>query len=140
MSIVQADLAEAHVLDLFAGSGALGLEALSRGARHATLVEISARSLGTLRENIDALGAGDACTVHRGDALRFIAKLDAGQFDLAFVDPPYRLGLAEQVALRWLEQPFARRIGIEHEKAVTLPGEPDRRVYGDTVVSFFHSS
>jgi 16S rRNA (guanine966-N2)-methyltransferase len=139
MSIVHADLPDARVLDLFAGSGALGLEALSRGARAAEFVEIGPRSLAALRANIAALDADARCTVHRGDALRHAAKLPAAAFDVAFADPPYRLGLAEQVARLWLATPFATVLGIEHEKTVELPGATDRRGYGDTVVTFFRS-
>ena len=98
MSIVQPDLHDARVLDLFAGSGALGLEALSRGAREVAFVELSTRSLSSLRDNIRLLGADAETTVHRGDALKFTAKLAADDFDVAFADPPYRLGLAEQLA------------------------------------------
>src|SRR5687768_15169700 len=118
MSIILPDLPDARVLDLFAGSGALGLEALSRGARHAEFVEIGARSLAALRDNIKLVGAEAETTVHRGDAMQFLSKLGADAFDVAFADPPYRLGLAEQVAEQWLETPFARVLGIEHEKVV----------------------
>ena len=139
MSIVQADLPDARVLDLFAGSGALGLEALSRGARSADFVELNAKSLAALRANIALLDAGAACIVHRADVLRYIARLDADAFDVAFADPPYRLGLAGRVVERWMEVPFARVLGIEHEKGIELPASGDRRVYGDTVVTFFRS-
>jgi len=140
MSIVQPDLEDARVLDLFAGSGALGLEALSRGAREVEFVELSARSLSSLRDNIRLLGADAETIVHRGDALKFLAKLAADDFDVAFADPPYRLGLAEQLADIWLRTPFARVLGIEHEKSVSLPGSEDRRTYGDTVVTFYRTS
>ena len=140
MSIIQDDLPEARVLDLFAGSGALGLEALSRGASSATFVELASRSLVALRSNIETLGAGAQATVHRGDALTFVTRLAAGDFDVAFADPPYRLGLAERVARRWLEIPFARVLGIEHEKGVQLPDAFDCRRYGDTVVTFYRSA
>lgn len=137
MSIVQREVDDALVLDLFAGSGALGIEALSRGAREAHFVEIAPRSLAALRENLALVGAGDEARVHRADALRYIAQLEPGAFGVAFADPPYRLGLAEKVAAAWLERPFARVLGIEHEKTVQLPGENDRRVYGDTVLTFY---
>ena len=139
MSIVQPDLSNARVLDLFAGSGALGLEALSRGAREAQFVELGARSLAALRDNIRVVGAEAEATVHRGDALKFAARLPANAFDVAFADPPYRLGLAEQLAAQWLATPFARLLGIEHEKTVQLPGSVDRRVYGDSVVTFYRT-
>lgn len=137
MSIVMGDIPDATVLDLFAGSGALGLEALSRGARHATFVEVGGRSLAALRKNVAELGATDRVTIHRGDALRFVDRLEPGAYDLCFADPPYRMDLAIELAESWKKSRFARVIGIEHEKAVSLPGCEDRRVYGDTVVSFF---
>lgn len=139
MSILQEDLPDARVLDLFAGSGALGLEALSRGAASAEFVELASRSLSALRRNITELGADDATVVHRGDAVKFADKLPAGAFDVAFADPPYRLGLAEQIAAAWLVRPFASVIGIEHEKTVELPGDGDRRIYGDTVVTLYRT-
>jgi 16S rRNA (guanine966-N2)-methyltransferase len=139
MSIIQGDLVDARVLDLFAGSGALGLEALSRGARSATFVELASRSLAALRGNIDTLGATTRSTVHRGDALAFAGKLAAGEYDVAFADPPYRLGLADRIARLWLETPFARVLGIEHEKGIGLPDAVDVRAYGDTVVTFYRT-
>jgi 16S rRNA (guanine966-N2)-methyltransferase len=137
MSIVQSELPDARVLDLFAGSGALGIEALSRGARSAVFVEVAARSTRALQENLQLVGGEDRATVHRGDAVKFAAKLTAGEFDVAFADPPYRLGLAEAIAAVWMTTPFARVLGIEHEKAVRLAGSEDRRLYGDTVVTFY---
>lgn len=138
MSIVQPDLAGARVLDLFAGSGALGLEALSRGAASAVFVESAPKSFAALVENAKTLGAGDRAILHRADATKFAARLGAGEFDVAFADPPYRMGLAEGIAALWIATPFARIIGIEHERGVMLAGA-DRRTYGDTVVSFFRS-
>ena len=139
MSIVQPELSDARVLDLFAGSGALGLEALSRGAREAVFVELASRSVAALKSNIDVVGADAEAPVHRGDALKFAEGLAANEFDVAFADPPYRLGLAIQLAEQWLRTPFARLLGIEHEKSVRLPAPGDRRAYGDTVVTFYRA-
>lgn len=139
MSIVQNDLVGAAILDLFSGSGALGLEALSRGATHATFVESSAASLGALRANIARLDAGDVSSVQRMDALRFIATLGEHAFDVAFADPPYRKGLANSVAERWRERPFSRILGVEHEAAETMPGDGDTRHYGDTALTFYRA-
>ena len=138
MSIVLADLPDARVLDLFAGSGALGLEALSRGAASAVFVESAPRSFAALRENVEALGAGERAVLQRADAMKYVGRLAAGEFDVAFVDPPYRMGLAQRIAEAWQATPFARVIGIEHEREVELPGA-DRRIYGDTVVSFYRA-
>ncbi len=81
----------ARVLDLYAGTGSLGLEALSRGAAGATFVERSARALRSLQANIEAVGLGG--TVHGGDVAQFLA-VQEGTFDLVFVDPPYDDSLA----------------------------------------------
>jgi len=137
MSIVGPLLPGARVLDLFAGSGALGIEAVSRGAAAADLVEIAPASLRAIQANVDALGAGDAVRIHRKDALRFVDGLEAGAYDVAFADPPYDLGLATAVAERWLAVPFAGMLGIEHRRAERLPGDGDRRQYGQTAITFF---
>ncbi len=137
MSIVMPDLPGARVLDLFAGSGALGLEALSRGAEVAEFVELAPKSLRTLKENVDSLGAGDAAVIHRADALRFVASLEPHAFDVTFADPPYGLRLATRLAALWLEVPFATVLGIEHRVDEVLPGGGDRRKYGDTIVTIY---
>src|SRR5918997_3057205 len=139
MSIVQRHLPGAAVLDLYAGSGALGLEALSRGAASAVFVEIAPASLRALRDNIDALGAGEAATVRRADALRFAGSLPPHAFDVAFADPPYGHGAAARVAELWQATPFARVLGIEHRAGEPMPPGGDPRRYGGTVVTFYAS-
>ena len=137
MSILQNDLPDATVLDLFSGSGALGLEALSRGASHATFVESAAPSLLSLRTPLARLDAAAVPTVHRTDAMRFVAALSGLEFDVAFADPPYRKGLAAQVAARWRERAFSRILGVEHEAEESMPDGADTRRYGDTALSFY---
>jgi 16S rRNA (guanine966-N2)-methyltransferase len=140
MSIVGAWLPVARVVDLCAGSGALGIEAVSRGAASADLVETAPQSLKAIHENLALLGAGDAIRVHRLDALQFIAGLDAGAYDVAFADPPYDLGMAAAIAERWLEVPFAAILGVEHRRDETLPGDGERRRYGQTAITFYRRS
>ena len=137
MSIVGPLLPDARVLDLFAGSGALGIEAVSRGAAVADLVETAPASLRAIQSNIESLGAGDAVRIHRKDALRFVEGLEVGEYDVAFADPPYDLGLATALAERWLAVPFAGVLGIEHRRGEQLPGGGDRRQYGQTAITFF---
>jgi 16S rRNA (guanine966-N2)-methyltransferase len=137
LSIVNADVPGARVVDLFAGSGALGLEALSRGAAHVDFVELNPPSLRALGANIAKLGAEDGTTVRRGDALRFVDALAADAYDLAFADPPYAHDAAVRVAERWLVVPFARVLGVEHSSRVTLPAGGDTRIYGDTAITFY---
>lgn len=137
MSAMQMELPGARVLDLFAGSGALGLEALSRGAAHATFVERSPRALRALRENVRTLGAEDVCTIVRGDAMAFVERLDDLDYDLALADPPYGEGLAARLAERFGEMPFAHSLWIEHRVSEPIewpPGARSRR-YGDTLLT-----
>ena len=137
MSIVQPHLVDARVLDLFAGSGALGLEALSRGAASADFVENAPASIRAITANIETLGAGAVAHVHRADALRFLDALTEHAYDVAFADPPWRQGLAAQVAERWLATPFARVLGVEHERSETMPEGGEMRRYGDTAVTLY---
>lgn len=137
MSIVGPLLPEARVLDLCAGSGALGIEAVSRGAASADLIEIAPASLRAIQRNLELLDAGDSIRVHRVDALRFVEGLDAGAYDVAFADPPYDVGMAAAIAERWLAVPFASVLGIEHRRAERLPGDAERRQYGQTAITFY---
>jgi 16S rRNA (guanine966-N2)-methyltransferase len=137
MSIVNPWLPGAKVLDLFAGSGALGFEALSRGAALVDFVEIAPASLTALKANADSLDAGPAAVIHRADALRFVEQLGAHAYDVAFADPPYDHDQAAALAQHWLERPFAGVLGIEHRARETLPGSGDRRRYGNTAITFY---
>jgi 16S rRNA (guanine966-N2)-methyltransferase len=138
MSAVADFLPDARVLDLFAGSGALGLEALSRGARSAVFVEQGAPALAVLRANVQALGAGDRAEVLRTDAIRYAGALPADAFDVAFADPPYGQGFAEALADAFSRTPFAALLCIEHgrdDRLPELPGARTRR-YGDSHLTF----
>ena len=90
-SMLAGEVPGAEFLDLFAGSGAVGLEAVSRGAASAVFVERDARHLETIKKNIAALGAAGVETI-RADAYRWIASYSGKGFDIAFADPPYALG------------------------------------------------
>jgi 16S rRNA (guanine966-N2)-methyltransferase len=140
MSIVSADLPGARVLDLFAGSGALGLEALSRGAETADFVEISPASLRTIGKNIERLGAADRVRVRRADALRFVESLGPGAYDVAFADPPYAHDAAVKLAERWLAVPFSELLGIEHASSAKMPQGDETRRYGATSITFYRRS
>src|SRR3546814_512648 len=94
---LQGSLPGARVLDLFAGTGALGLEAVSRGAREALLVERDPRLAGSLRDTIARLKGEDRVEVACADALAWLRSPPARQFDLVFVDPPFAGGMWEQV-------------------------------------------
>ncbi len=136
----------AVALDMFAGSGALGLEALSRGVGHAVFVERDRAALGVLRSNIDALGAGARATVLMGDAFRLAVAnaLPAAPFSLLLADPPYRIDAARVggllVALIEHGAVAPDAIAVYEHDARVVPEWPEgftglaRRTYGSTAV------
>lgn len=133
-----------RVLDLFAGTGALGLEALSRGASHVTFVEVGAEGRGLIRDHIEAFGAGGVTKLLRRDATDLGTPGTFGQFNLVFLDPPYGQGLGEKAlagiaANGWLA-PDAT-IVFEESVDATVEIPPgftldDRREYGAAAVHF----
>lgn len=138
MSTLQHDLPGARVLDLFAGSGALGLEALSRGAAHVTFVENAAGPLRALQTNIDRLDAAGAVAVVKADAVKYVAALDAGAFDVVLADPPYDSDGARRLVERFTEVAYTRILCVEHraKDALPLPDGARTRRYGDTAITF----
>ncbi|MEN6486971.1 MAG: 16S rRNA (guanine(966)-N(2))-methyltransferase RsmD [Syntrophobacteraceae bacterium] len=145
-SIVSPHIAEARVLDLFAGTGAMGLEALSRGAASAVFVDQRREAVRLVGSNIDLCGARDRARIVQGPVERAIRRLaDGGEkFDLVFMDPPYGMGYVERT-LPHLGEIAAEGVLVvaEHHVKDILPdrvGEWMRvreRRYGDTLVSFF---
>ena len=138
----------ARVLDLFAGTGAMGLEALSRGARHCMFVDESAEARGLVRANADALGLIGLCKIWRRDIARLGDCAPVMPFDLVFIDPPYNKGLgstalASLVAGRWLQAGAVVVLEEAAKAEVVVPdrlGEIGRRGYGDTQVVLCRSS
>ncbi|HEX9727225.1 MAG TPA: 16S rRNA (guanine(966)-N(2))-methyltransferase RsmD [Gemmatimonadales bacterium] len=137
-NVLAAEVPDSTVLDLFAGSGALGLEALSRGAARVTFVDIGPRSLAALRGNIAALGLDDRATVRRADALRFVRQLAGDAFDIAVADPPYSTNQPGELARLFRERPFARILVVEHSSRLELAGGDTRR-YGNVALTFYHA-
>jgi 16S rRNA (guanine966-N2)-methyltransferase len=142
----------ASVLDLFAGAGALGIEALSRGARRAVFVDSSRAALACLRRNLDDLGLAQVSEVHAGDVRRFAERLarrppEGGGFHWIFLDPPYAANLADGTLEALGGAPALTRDGtvvLEHDRRLaprqnygSLVKAESRR-YGDTELTFFH--
>jgi 16S rRNA (guanine966-N2)-methyltransferase len=138
MSILGDALVGARVLDLYAGSGALGLEALSRGAESVSFVELNPPSLRALDLNITSLDVAGFVTVHRADALRFIDRLPDYAYDVVLADPPYTADHAARLLAHFRRHPFGRILSVEHPSEVELEGESTRR-YGDTAITFCHA-
>lgn len=141
------ELDELEVLDLFAGSGALAIEALSRGARGAVLVERAPAAAAVAQRNLDALGLGAPRTrLHRADARAFAKRAVSGgrRFDLVLCDPPWRDGsaLAEALPLADLLAPGGRLVWESDRRSPpTIPLPPaDERRYGDTLIRVFHGA
>ena len=144
-NILMARPSEANVLDAFAGTGALGLEAISRGARHATFVESDPRALRVLRENVALCGVENACTMVRDDVLGFAERHPGmAAFDLILLDPPYDF--------RQLDAALAEAGGVlapgglivlEHSRRREPPAAPDRLAHrrtvtaGDSALAFY---
>jgi len=138
MSALGPALEGATIVDLFAGSGALGIEALSRGARHVHFVESDRAALGTLRANLDRLDLTDHATVVPRDVFWMLES--AGEhWDVALADPPYMGGDAVRLLGRFRKDPFATYLWIEYAARTGELGEKASwtRRYGDTRVSRF---
>lgn len=135
---MQTEIPDSTVVDLFAGSGALGIEALSRGARHVTFVERAAPVIRTLKANLAKLGVDEAqTTIVRADALDFALAAERLAYDLAVADPPYNQGFARELLLAFAQNPFANWFWVEHEATEALPDVADAhtRKYGDTALT-----
>lgn len=141
------DIEGARVLDLFAGTGALGLEAISRGARFCQFVDDSAEARGVIRRNADALGVIGQVKIWRRDATQLGPCAPQSPFGMVFADPPYNRGLGEKALQSLVEggwlSPGAIVVLEEAEKAVIadVPGLTllDQRSYGDTQVRFYRA-
>jgi 16S rRNA (guanine966-N2)-methyltransferase len=140
-------IADARVLDLFAGTGALGIEAVSRGAKFALFVDNGAEARALLRNNVEALGLGGVTKVYRRDATDLGPAHPVEPFALVFLDPPYGRGLAEKAlaSLRdggWLTRDAL--LVVEEAKAAAFVApdgfaELERRAYDDTEFTFLRS-
>lgn len=132
------EVRSARVLDLFAGSGALGIEALSRGAARVQFVEADRRVASVLRRNVAALRIGGRARVTKADAFAFLRTSPTDRFEVVLADPPYAGDDARRLAERFRTEPFARLLCLEHSPGVldAVEGVVWRRRYGDTELTF----
>ena len=146
---LEKDLEGARVLDLFAGTGALGLEALSRGAASVDFVENGGAALHALKANIAKLRVRNRTRLFKKDAFSFLEGLDrigpekapeAPTYDVALADPPYTSRAGERLLILWRARPFSRILAIEHRADLMLPGKGHRQRSGDSAVTTFRMS
>ena len=126
-------------IDLFAGSGALGIEALSRGASMVHFIEEDRRCFEVLRGNIASLELSARARLHRGEVFNFLSRLGAEpRFDLALADPPYGQEVAAKLVNEFHRRPFAGLLCVERRVDDAAGSSPiwERR-YGDTMLSFY---
>lgn len=144
-NIIQLYVPDARVLDLFAGSGSLALEALSRGAESAVMVDMDREATGCISRNIDKLRFGDRASMVRADWRQALRQLSGKQFDLVFLDPPYRLNELHECCAAMADAGLLAEeamLVLEHRTGVFTP--PDERfelfkerTYGDTEIHFY---
>jgi 16S rRNA (guanine966-N2)-methyltransferase len=147
ISSLEPELERARVLDLFAGTGALGLEALSRGASSVDFVENGAPALHSLKANVAKLRVKKWTRVFKKDVFLFLEGVQARTadpsaellpaYDLALADPPYTSGAGERLATLWLQRPFSRILCIEHGPDRVLPGKGKRLILGESGVTTY---
>jgi 16S rRNA (guanine966-N2)-methyltransferase len=137
LDVLADDLPGARVLDLFAGTGALGLEAISRGALSADFVEFRPASLHALRANVAMLRLRDRTRIFKRDALPFAAALAPESYDIAFADPPYESRMLDRLIDTWTVVAFARVLAVEHAKNHVLPRGHVHRVFGDSAITIY---
>ena len=134
------ELRGASVLDLFAGSGGLSLEAISRGAARVTMVEQNAKALKTAKDNAALLGVSDQVRPVRGDAMAVLKRPAAGRYDLVFADPPYDLDGIASIPDEAHKHAPGGWLVLEHDRHLQFDEHPaldTSRRYGRTVVSVF---
>jgi 16S rRNA (guanine966-N2)-methyltransferase len=148
-NILQIDIPGARVLDLFAGTGNLGLEALSRGAAEVLFVESHPKSIEIIRKNIQKLKVTEPHVVWNQDVLRFLNKPTSSGFDIIFADPPFTEAMADEVlTVASQSEVFGLNtiMAIESAKKEKLEKQygdvilTDQRVFGDKILSFFRKS
>lgn len=138
LDALAADLAGARILDLFAGTGALGLEALSRGARSADFLEFRPASLHALKANVAALKLRDHTRIFKKDAISFAAALADGSYDIAFADPPYGSKILNRTIDIWRERRFSSILAVEHGREHQLPGGRFKKTFDDSAITIYY--
>ena len=147
-NILREEVRGKRILDLFAGAGSLGIEALSRGAEWVTFVDVSTASINILKKNLENLNLESKSTILRMDGLKALNKLSQN-FQMIFADPPYLKGFVQRIIDSIVQSKVLEKNGIlilEHHKKETFSFPEEKLIplrqkkFGDTVISFFLKS
>jgi 16S rRNA (guanine(966)-N(2))-methyltransferase RsmD len=146
-NIIGRDIIDATFLDLFAGTGSVGIEALSRGAKHAVFVDMERKAIQTIQDNITVTKFGDKATIRRDDAFNFLKQGPTQVFDFIYIAPPQYKGMWQQVLQAldanpaWITEDSSIIVQIDPSEAATVALEHletvDQRRYGNTLLWFF---
>lgn len=145
-NILRNDVDHAKVLDLYSGTGSIGLEALSRGAMSVDFVELNPKSLKIILKNIETLKVQGLCQTHKKDVLKFLKSYHGEGFDLVFIDPPFPLKICKDTLMALAVSQALKKttkIVIEHSVHEKLDSKInsltliDTREYGDKILSFY---
>lgn len=154
MDVLRPVLAGARFIDVCSGTGAVGIEAISNGAAHATFVDVESKSVRLLHQNADSLGLRQEVSIVKGDAEAYVTGLLGSEFDILFADPPFESGLQERLLMALAEHLRGEAEGciiiMEHASrqpigeqyagpAVMLDRYKERR-YGDITMTFFRAA
>ena len=149
---IEAHLPEARILDLFAGSGSLGLESLSRGAASVDFVENGGAALHALKANVAQrklrpaprgkrpTSKYKAARVFKRDAIPFCAQLSSYSYDITFADPPYNSRKLDRIIEQWQRIPFSRILGVEHSPSHSVPKGKARIEFDASVVTLYYAA
>lgn len=149
-NILGGEVINSNFLDLFGGTGSIGIEAVSRGAEHVVFIDSSIKSIKVLRKNLENLGIKNNVEVYNADYLTAINKLyqNSRRFDIIFLDPPYGTGIAQKALERINEKPILSGDGViivEHDARDAMPVSLGsikmyrEKRYGNTKLSFYHT-
>lgn len=127
----------ARVLDLFAGTGAVGIEAISRGARSCDFVESGPAALHALKANVTALRLRERTRIFKKDAVPFAGMAAEDAYEIAFADPPYGSRVLDRIIAIWRDRKFSRILAVEHARSHDVPPGALRKAYDDSVLTIY---
>jgi 16S rRNA (guanine966-N2)-methyltransferase len=139
LDLLAEDLPDARVVELYAGTGAVGLEAMSRGADSVDFVENGPGALHALKANVARVRARGRARIFRLDVHDFLDRLDQGAYDVCLADPPYTSRLADRLVRHWREIPYSRVLSVETAAEHALPAGGRRHLVGESAITIYRA-